>query len=78
MKKKPKAPLKTREVPGSRNIASEEPMSQLTVKLRRSQHRELAQMAFDAGTTMRGIIMRALKSKGLTVTKDDLVDRRRK
>jgi len=35
-------------------------------------------MAFDAGTTMRGIIMRALKSKGLTVTKQDLSDRRRK
>jgi len=35
-------------------------------------------MAFDAGTTMRGIIMRALKAKGLTVTKEDLIDRRRK
>lgn len=84
-KKKPKAPLKTREIPVARSkdrlaaqSGSEEPMSQLTLKMRQSQHRELSQMAFDAGTTMRGIIMRALKSKGLTVTKEDLGDRRRK
>ncbi len=56
----------------------DEPMSQVTLKLRQSQHRELAQMAFDAGTTMRGIIMQALKSKGLSITKDDLKDRRRR
>lgn len=80
VKKRPKAPLKTRETPAGVGVraAELEPMSQVTLKMRQSQHRELSQMAFDAGTTMRGIIMRALKSKGLTVTKEDLIDRRRK
>ena len=76
-KKRPKAPLKTLEVVSKKPTAAE-PMSQVTLKMRQSQHRELSQMAFDAGTTMRGIIMRALKAKGLTVTKEDLIDRRRK
>ena len=67
-----KEPIATREP------AEGEPMSQITLKLRQSQHRQLAQMAFEAGTTMRGIIMRALKTKGLTVTKEDLKDRRRR
>jgi len=35
-------------------------------------------MAFDANMTMRGFIMNALKGKGLSVTKADLVDRRRR
>ncbi len=52
--------------------------SQFTLKMRESLHRELARMAFDASMTMRGFIMGALKSKGLSVTKDDLVDRRRR
>ena len=78
-----KAPLATREVAAASNRArsleqDDEPVSQITLKLRQSQHRQLAQMAFDAGTTMRGIIMRALKTKGLTVTKEDLKDRRRR
>jgi hypothetical protein len=46
--------------------------------MRESLHQELARMAFDARMTMRGFIMSALKSKGLSVTKDDLVDRRRR
>ena len=75
--KAPKAPLSTREMAVARAV-DDEPMSQITIKLRQSQHRQLAQMAFDAGTTMRGIIMRALKTKGLSVTKDDLKDRRRR
>ena len=62
----------------SKDGLEDEQMSQVTIKLRQSQHRQLAEMAFDAGTTMRGIIMRALKSKGLAVTEDDLKDRRRR
>ena len=46
--------------------------------MRESLHRELARLAFDAGMTMRGFIMRALEDKGLEVTERDLVDRRRR
>ncbi len=57
---------------------SQETASQFTLKMRKSLHRELARMAFDANMTMRGFIMKALKSKGLSVTEADLVDRRRR
>ncbi len=51
---------------------------QFTLKMRESLHRELARLAFDAGMTMRGFIMRALREKGLKVDDRDLVDRRRR
>ena len=51
---------------------------QFTLKMRESLHRELARLAFDAGMTMRGFIMRALSEKGLKVDDRDLVDRRRR
>ena len=57
---------------------SQETSSQFTLKMRKSLHRELARMAFDSNMTMRGFIMNALKGKGLSVTKADLVDRRRR
>lgn len=72
-RKRPKQPLSSRQ--GSER---QEKMSQFTLKMRESLHRELARMAFDANMTMRGFIMNALKSKGLSVTKTDLVDRRRR
>lgn len=75
-KKAAKAPLATREMAAV--VLDEEPMSQVTLKMRASQHRQLAKMAFNQGTTMRGVIMRALKAAGLKVTKQDLVDRRRR
>ena len=52
--------------------------SQFTLKMRRSLHRELARLAFEAEMTMRGFIMNALKDKGLKVSDTDLVDRRRR
>ena len=55
-----------------------ETMRQFTLKMRTSLHRELARLAFEADMTMRGFIMNALKRKGLSVTKADLVDRRRR
>ncbi|MFV2089368.1 MAG: hypothetical protein ACC642_01820 [Pseudomonadales bacterium] len=55
-----------------------EPISQFTLKLRESLHRELARKAFNSGMTMRGFIMSALKKAGLNVTDVDLVDRRRR
>lgn len=75
-----KAPLSSsRSGPGSKGRArGGEETSQVTLKMRESLHRELARLAFDADMTMRGFIMNALKSKGLSVQKEDLVDRRRK
>ena len=52
--------------------------SQFTLKMRESLHRDLARLALDTGMTMRGFIMSALKSKGLKVTEEDLVDRRKR
>ncbi len=62
----PKAPRK-----------SEEAITQVTLKMRESLHRELARKAFNSGMTMRGYIMRALKQAGLHVTEADLRDRRK-
>ena len=55
-----------------------EPVSQVTIKMRESLHRELARKAFNSDMTMRGYIMRALKQAGLGVTESDLVDGRKK
>lgn len=74
-----KQPKHRRSSPPSGSAApSQETASQFTLKMRKSLHRELARMAFDANMTMRGFIMKALKSKGLSVTEADLVDRRRR
>ena len=82
-KKARKAPIATRDGAQTRETRrpksrAEEPTSQVTLKMRASQHRQLARLAFNADTTMRGFIMEALKAKGLKVTRQDLVDRRRK
>ena len=68
-KKRPKQPSQS---------GRQEEMSQFTLKMRESLHRELARLAFDSDMTMRGFIMNALRGKGLSVTKTDLVDRRRR
>ena len=54
-----------------------EPVSQVTIKMRESLHRELARKAFNSGMTMRGFIMRALQQAGLGVTEADLIDGRK-
>jgi len=77
-KKRPKQPLSSRQSSERQGSDRPEKMSQFTLKMRESLHRELARMAFEANMTMRGFIMNALKSKGLSVTKTDLVDRRRR
>ncbi|MEJ2131844.1 MAG: hypothetical protein P8Y95_09555 [Gammaproteobacteria bacterium] len=56
----------------------EEQLRQFTLKMRESLHKELARRALEADMTMRGFIMSALKDKGLDVTEDDLIDRRRR
>jgi len=55
-----------------------EAISQFTLKMRASLHKELARLAFEKDMTMRGFIMNALKEKGLSVSEEDLIDRRRK
>lgn len=55
-----------------------ERQSQVTLQMRESLHQELARKAFNAGMTMRGFIMQALKQSGLHVAEEDLIDRRRR
>lgn len=65
--KRPKEPRK-----------AQEPVTQVTLKMRESLHRELTKKAFSSGMTMRGFIMQALKQAGLRVTEADLVDGRKR
>lgn len=58
--------------------APAEPMVQFSFGLRKSLRRELQGLAADADMTMRAFILDALKARGLSVTKDDLLDLRRK
>jgi hypothetical protein len=74
--KSPKAPAPSNRVDSA--AAAKESTSQFTLKMRTSLHKELARMALDRGMTMRGYIMKALKGKGLSVTDDDLKDRRKR
>ena len=73
-----KAPARQGEVRARPSVEEQERQSQFTLKMRASLHKELARLALDSGMTMRGYIMDALKSKGLSVTEADLVDRRKK
>lgn len=59
-------------------VAEQESVSQFTLKLRASLHRELTVLAFNSGMTMRGFVMNALKQQGLNVADDDLIDRRKR
>jgi len=67
---------KPRKAPA--HSSDEERASQFTLKMRESLHKELARLAFESDMTMRGFIMNALKAQGLSVTQEDLVDRRRR
>ena len=55
-----------------------EPVIQFSLSLRKSLRKELAQLASDEDMTMRAFVLDVLKAKGLNVTDDDLLDRRRK
>jgi hypothetical protein len=54
-----------------------EPLIQFSFSLRKSLRKELARLASDADMTMQAFILSALKAKGLTVTDEDLLDRRK-
>lgn len=57
---------------------SPEPVTQVTIKMRESLHRDLTRKAFNSGMTMRSFIMGALKQAGLSVSEADLVDGRKR
>jgi hypothetical protein len=54
-----------------------EPLTQFSFSLRRSLRKQLTRLASDADMTMQAFILSALKAKGLAVTDDDLLDRRK-
>ena len=54
-----------------------EPLTQFSFSLRKSLRKDLARLASDADMTMQAFILSALKAKGLAVTDDDLLDRRK-
>ncbi len=51
---------------------------QFSLSLRKSLRKELARLADDADMTMRAFVLEALKSKGLSVTDEDLKDLRKR
>ncbi|MEM9621692.1 MAG: hypothetical protein AAF993_08595 [Pseudomonadota bacterium] len=73
---KRKTPRDTNAPPSA--FTQGERVSQVTLQMRQSLHRELARKAFESGMTMRGFIMSALQKAGLHVTDADLIDRRRR
>jgi hypothetical protein len=54
-----------------------EPLAQFSFSLRKSLRKELTRLASDADMTMQAFILNALKAKGLAVTDEDLLDRRK-
>ena len=54
-----------------------EPLTQFSFSLRKSLRKELTRLASDADMTMQAFILSALKAKGLAVTDEDLLDRRK-
>ena len=58
--------------------ANLEEVTQFSLSLRKSLRKELTQLAIDADMTMRSFVLLALKDKGLSVSEEDLVDRRKR
>lgn len=58
--------------------APSEELTQFSLSLRKSLRKELTQLAVDADMTMRAFVLMALKEKGLSVSNEDLVDRRKR
>lgn len=54
-----------------------EPLTQFSFSLRKSLRKQLTRLASDADMTMQAFILSALKAKGLAVTDEDLLDRRK-
>jgi hypothetical protein len=55
----------------------EEETTQYSFALRKTLRKELATLAIENDMTMRAFVLKALKAKGLTVTKEDLLDMRK-
>ncbi len=72
----PKRELKVvRPAPQKKPV--EESLTQFSFSMRKSLRKELARLASDADMTMQAFILNALKAKGLGVTDEDLLDRRK-
>lgn len=61
---------------GSRDVRTEEKAVQLALPLRAGLHHALRLRAAEQGTTMRAIVLHALRGAGLPVEEADLADRR--
>ena len=72
------APKTNPEQNTAKRPAEDEPSRQFTLHLRESLHRALAVAALERGTSMRGIILDALKQQGFDVADADLLDKRRR
>lgn len=71
-------PERGRERARPRPATPTEELLQFSLSLRKSLRQELAQLAVGADMTMRAFVLMALKDKGLDVTEDDLLDRRKR
>ena len=59
------------------SLAPSEPLVQFTLRMRQSLRRELDRLAVENDTDHAGLVLSALKDKGLSVTDDDLLDLRK-
>jgi hypothetical protein len=64
--------------PRRQNVKTQDRNSELSLRLRKSQRKELSRLAQDADMTMRAFVLIALRDKGLSVREDDLTDMRLK
>ena len=79
---KPAVPNRPKQAVRSETAAAElaaqtEPRVQLKLNVRESLHTELQHKALAERTTVQALILRALKTQGLVVLDEDLVDRRK-
>lgn len=72
----PKTDIK-RKKPTTEPTTESEPRVQLKLNVRETLHTELQHKALAERTTVQALILRALKSQGLVVLDEDLVDRRK-
>ncbi|MEM7101355.1 MAG: hypothetical protein AAF541_24095 [Pseudomonadota bacterium] len=83
--KTPREIVKDREVVAKEPIPEipDEPTSQITLKMRSSIKDEIDERVFQEKregkkSSVRGIIMEALRDAGFSVTDDDMIDRRKR
>jgi hypothetical protein len=58
-------------------VVAEEPVEQISLRLRKSVKKQLKRLADEADVTQQVFILRALQKAGIVLTEDDLRDRRK-